>query len=105
MLSTNKLSQHTFGQSKPGKPDTLSQHAVAQMGYPSMQSAFQNPGKLDLVSQHAVEANHRLGKLDMLSQHTQHKHTIPAYIAQINLYKRTADKLTQQCTVQLEEQE
>ena len=76
-----------------------------------MPLANQKPGKLDTLSQHAVEANHSRGKLDMLSQHTQHKHSIPAYIAQINLYKkrlqkpRTADKLTQQHAVQLEEPE
>ena len=53
-----------------------------------MQSAKQNPEKLDTLSQHTVEANHSTGKLDMLSQHTEGKHAIPAYIAQINLYKR-----------------
>ena len=40
-----------------------------------------------MLSQHGVEAYHGMGKLDMLSQHTQHKHAIPTYIAQINLYK------------------
>ena len=40
-----------------------------------MQSANQKPGKLDTLSQHAVETNHRSGKLDMLSQHTLQKLT------------------------------
>ena len=53
-----------------------------------MHSANQKPEKLDTLSQHAVEANHSMGKLDMISQHTKLKHTIPAYIAQIDLYKR-----------------
>ena len=34
-----------------------------------MQSSNQRPGKLDTLSQHAVETNHRLGKPGMLSQH------------------------------------
>ena len=75
-----------------------------------MQLANQKPEKLDTLTQYAVKVNHSMGKLDMLSQHTQHKHAIPTYIVHINLYirgckKRTVDKLTQQCSVQLEEPE
>ena len=40
-----------------------------------MQSANHRPGKLDTLSQHAVEANHRPEKLDTLSQHTLWKLT------------------------------
>ena len=49
-----------------------------------MQSTNQKPGKLDTLSQHAVEAIHSMGKIDMLSsihsasmlsQHTLHKLT------------------------------
>ena len=71
---------------KLGKPETQSQHAVAQTSYPSMQLANQKLGKLDMLSQHTVEANYSMGKLDILSQHIQCKHTIPVYIAQINFY-------------------
>ena len=38
-----------------------------------MHSPNHRPGKLDTLSQHAVEINHRLQKPDMLSQHTQHR--------------------------------
>ena len=64
---------------KPGKPDMVSQDAVAYTNYPSIQSANQKPGKPDTLSQHAVETNHNMGKLthypsihsaSMLSQHT-----------------------------------
>ena len=75
---------------KPGKPDTLSQHAVAYPSYPSMQLANQKPGKLDTLSQHAVEANHRLGKLDMLSQHTLQKLTCIKEAAKV-MNSRQAD--------------
>ena len=50
----------------------------AKVSYPSMHSVNQKPGKLDTLSQHAVEANHNMGKLDTLSQHTQHKPCYPS---------------------------
>ena len=83
---------------KPGKSDTLFQHAVAYTSYPSMQLANQKPGKLDMLSQHAADANHSSEKLDMQSQLTQHRHTIPACIAKINLYKRGCNSPEQQAS-------
>ena len=76
-----------------------------------MQLANQKPGKLDTLSQHALEPNNRLERLEMLSQHTQCRHTIPAYTAKSNLYKRGCKSPEQQTSwhskivVQLEEPE
>ena len=55
-----------------------------------MQLPNHRPGKLDTLSQHAIENNHRLGKLDMLSQHTQCRQAIPACTAKSKLYKEAA---------------
>ena len=95
MLSTTKLSQHAVTQSEARK-ETLSQNAITQTSYPSMQLPNQRPGKLDTLSQHVIETNHRLGKLDMLSQHTQHRQAIPACTGKSKLYKRCCKSPEQQ---------
>ena len=86
-------------------------HYPSMPSYPSMQLANHRPGKLDTLSQHAMETNHRSEKLDKLSQHTQHRHALPAYTTKCNLYKRGCKSPEQQTslhskiTVQLEEPE
>ena len=71
---------------RPGKSDTLSQHAVAYTSYPNMQFGLSKAREV----RHTIPACNRnmSGKLDMLSQHTQHRHAIPVYTAKPNLYKR-----------------
>ena len=62
------------------------------LGKHQSEIANHKPGKSDMLSQHAST------KLDMLSQHAKHRQAIPAYIANVIVYKgllepRTADKL------------
>ena len=82
-----KLSCHAVTQSQTRETRHTIPTGYMQASYPSMQLANQKPGKLDMLSQHAVEANHSPGKENTLSQHTQHRHTIPACIVKINVYK------------------
>ena len=84
----DKLSQHAVNQSEARETRHAIPTCYVQPSYLSMQSANQRPVKSDMLSQHAMETNHWLGKPDKLSQHANHRHTIPAYTAKYNLYKR-----------------
>ena len=72
--------------------DQETRHAIPactmQKSYPSMQSPNHRPGKVDTLSQHAVETNHKSWKSDTLSQHAQCRQAILACIAKYALYKR-----------------
>ena len=88
MQSAAKLSQPAITQSQASEARHAILACILETRYPSLLSPNHRPGKLDTLSQHAVETIHKSGKLDTVSQHAQHRQAIPACIAKYALYKR-----------------